>query len=196
MQSQTPPAGPAHSIYCLLVPSNTRLLLYHKSPEWTKSWLIKVRANGEQHKTAVCACTNPSVIAYESWETIFFFFLMEYKIWHWTLSKVNQCQALSAAEIRQMSDLEYADWQISRGSVHKESKELHLPKGDREMQHFPVTLLHFCCIFNLLATSRSRSVNTIESNSNAKSDRATIKQCSRNTTSLYEGLLWLCSVHS
>lgn len=35
-----------------------RILLYRRSPGWTKSWLIKLRANGGQLKTAVCACDS------------------------------------------------------------------------------------------------------------------------------------------
>lgn len=62
-------------IYNLYVRSNSRLLVYHRSSGWTESWLIKLRANGGQHKTAVCACMNWSAMAYESWDANFFFWL-------------------------------------------------------------------------------------------------------------------------
>lgn len=113
------------------VRSNARLLMYHRSPGWTESWLIKLRANGGQRKTAVLRLHE--TISDSLWILRSqFLFLVGHKIWNWTWSKAKQCQALSTIARRQMLDPEFVHWQVCWVMVQTEAwrkKELHLSEG-------------------------------------------------------------------
>lgn len=104
MQRQTPPAGFVVNIS----PRLSEVLLYHKSPGWTESWLIKLRASEGQHKTAVCVCLNQSTRADESCKACF-----SSLIWVLNWDKNAAKCVLEPIKTRQSLDIEFAHWQIS-----------------------------------------------------------------------------------